>query len=152
MKAEYAARFRRVVEEQGMSVRALAARAAIDDEALWDVMQGRKLPSPEMARQIAIVLRLPPDSLAPPTLVESYEDPGTRSIPKKDRLGFPLLRGNVLKELAMTAGEWRRREIGRIARRQNTILNMLIRQGLFTREEWEEKLSAVVAKRTGQRF
>lgn len=152
MIAEYSARLRRLIEEQGTSIRAIAARAGVDDELLWDVLQGRKLPSAAMAKKIAVSLRLPPDSLAPPKMGMAEEDPDTRSVPKKDRLGFPVLHGNVLRELAMTKPEWRRWEIARIARRQNAIINIMIRQGTFTREEWEEKLSAVVTKRTGQRF
>jgi transcriptional regulator with XRE-family HTH domain len=48
-----------ILEERGMSVRALARSLQISDSHLTRILGGTKQPTPELARRIADVLQLP---------------------------------------------------------------------------------------------
>lgn len=153
MLSEVAARLRRAIEQRGWTIRTLASKAGVPDEVLWDFSQGRSWPDEEVIGRIAQTLHMHRHDLSPPARPrrESTRKRRSRSSPPRDSLGLSVLSGDAAEAVRGAPSAWRLKELRRIERRQDALVRLLMAAGVFTQQEWEGKLTAIIRRRKEKR-
>lgn len=146
---KFSRRLRRAMEDQGATIRSIAAKSGLRDVEIWEYLQERASPKAEQTRKIARALGVSEVALRhirPPRKIIHPEGPG---------LGAP--RESLIERSSDPHGRGTRHfpvraatsPLERTARRQEALLRLLIYRGFFTAAEWQLKVSEVSSRSAG---
>lgn len=131
---KFSTRLRRVMEDQGASIRSIAAKSGLKDVEIWEYLQERGTPGKEKTRQIARALGVSAIALShirPPPRYAASSGPGVAP-PSQGR-------ARRRRRAVRVGGD----PLERTARRQAAVISLLIQKGIISKGEWDTKMAAV---------
>ncbi|MCZ6691664.1 MAG: helix-turn-helix transcriptional regulator [Planctomycetota bacterium] len=139
----FSRRLRRLMDEQGATIRSVAASSGLRQEDIYEYLQTQSVPKKEATRKIARALGASLNELMPPAPPRRVaEVSGEVGAARGRHAGTPL----VGQAATVPTKEG---PIERTERRQRAIIYLLEHKGIFSKVEWERKLSEVSLRRPG---